>query len=279
MKYTNVKEFRIFYSFHPIHVSGEALKGPADGVNKTFYTVNKPLVDFDYDGEVVDDVAVFVNGAQASISSVDAETGAITLSTAPSSGATIMANYYWHPFGDSEVKQVVEQAENEVDLAAGRSFESATVIERVHMTLGQFVQLSRLPIQAVNNVKIVSMSGEVVAALSSDDYVVMNTGLWLKKYRAGMPSPPWYIPAEFFVEVEYVGGYATIPNHVKHATLTIAGYRLLLKVAQQLSVEPEYQGKVSVALKSPSDLEKRLETLSREVADVKHSLSLRAAVI
>ncbi|MEM4183917.1 MAG: hypothetical protein QXG52_08860 [Candidatus Caldarchaeum sp.] len=279
MKYVTVKEFRTFYSFHPIQVSGEALKGPADGANKTFYTVNRPLVDFDYDGQVVDDVAVFVNGAQASISSVDAETGAITLSTAPSSGASVTANYFWHPFGDGEVRQVVEQAENEVDLAAGRSFESAAVTERVHMTVGQFVQLSRLPIQAVNSVKIVSMSGNVVATLSTDDYVVMSTGIWLKKHRAGIPSPPWYLPAEFFAEVEYVGGYTTIPSHVKHATLTIAGYRLLLKVAQQLSVEPEYQGKVSVALKSPSDLEKRLETLSREVADVKHSLSLRAAVI
>lgn len=275
MKYASIKDLRTYLGFHPIKVEDEWLSGDVDGSNREFYTQNKPLVDFDYDGEVIDDVKVLVDGSEATIESIDKETGKIVLASAPASGSTVAATYYWHPFGDSELQMAIEAAESEIDNECGRNFEAQERTERILMTRGNIFHVSYPPIISISEIAVESISGETIKTLGSDDYQVLDseTGMIrLKEYYAGLTSPPWYLPSRFYVKITYTGGYQTIPSIVKQATILIASYHLLTKIAHLITAEPEYQGKIAVAFKKPSDLTDRLEFLRSEIERVKARL-------
>lgn len=91
----------------------EVLSGVADGANKVFSTIHKPLADTNYD-DVVDtyDVTLYVNGTPVSIANVDADNGIITAAAAPASNATVTADYRYSPVLDAYVEQVREEAED-----------------------------------------------------------------------------------------------------------------------------------------------------------------------
>ena len=282
MKYVSIKDLRSYLGFHPIKVENQALQGVADGFNREFYTQNKPLVDFDYDGEIIDDVRVLVNGAEAAVESIDEEMGKIVLASAPSSGSTVEATYYWHPFGDSELRMAVEAAEAEIDNECGREFEAQERTERILMTRGNVFHVSYTPLVSVSEIVIENVAGEVVARLNPNEYQVISSDsglIRLKNYYAGLTSPPWYLPSRFYVKITYTGGYQTIPGIVKQATILIAAYHLLTKIAHLVTSEPEYQGKIAVAFKKPEELTNRLEYLRSEIERIKSKLPHAVEVI
>jgi len=280
MKYLTLKEVRVFLGLLPIKVTDETLEGVVDGVNKIFYTKNKPIVDFDYDGQVIDDVSVKVNNVQASVSSLDVLTGKIELESPPAQESTITVDYYWHPFSDEELKNIIESVEDEIDNYCGRSFEQKTVRENILLTTGNVVHVSRPPIMSIISIKLYGMFGEPITTLTNDDYIVFNDEgkILLKKYQAGVPVPPWYIPSRFYVEIEYVSG-GNIPKIVKEATKIGVSLKILEKIGHMLTTQPEYQGKISVAFKTTKEVLERVESLRSEFEKIKSQLPRRVEIV
>lgn len=276
MSYISLRELRIYTGFHPIKVENEALIGPVDGVNTVFYTVNKPVVDFDYDGAVVDDVVAKVNGSPVAVASIDPERGMLTLASPPPSGSAVTADYYWHPFGDGELTQAIEAAEAEIHAVTGQRFSQQTYTERFYVTYGNEVQLTHRPVTSVYLVRVEDAAGNG-EDLASSDYVVDTSAgvVRLRKHFAGVIRPPWYTVSQFYVTVTYTAGYASIPNNIKLAALKLATYHLLQKTVTEIESEPEYQGKLVLVFKKPEDLLARLEQLRVECERVKALLPRR----
>lgn len=279
MKYASIRDLRVYLQFYPIKVEGEVL-GVADGDNAVFHTASRPIVDPDYDGRIIDDVAVRVDGEPADISDIDPEVGRIVLRRPPPVGSKITCDYYWHPLGDQEISRAIEAAEHDIDNQCGRSFEVRTVSERIYVPLGNRFTVSYTPLLRVLSLEIEGPSGEVVERLGPGDYVFQEDGLViLKRHCAGVPSPPWYLPSRFHVRITYEGGYAAIPGIVSQATVLLSSYYLLSKLSFMLTSEPEYQGKVAVAFKRAEDLTRRLEILRAEVERMIVRLPKRVAVV
>ena len=278
MKYATVRDLRGYLQFLPIKITDESL-GIGDGVKKVFFTTYKPIVDFDYDNQIVDDVEVKVNGTPVVVQAVDELTGRIELQTAPPLNAGVTATYYWHPFSDSELKQAIETAEAEIDNECGRSFEKKEYVEKITMTRGNKFMVANTPLHSITYIKILGVMGDIIETLSVNDYTYSETGIVeLKKYYAGIPIKPWYLPLQFTVEIKYLGGYDTIPGIVSHATLLIASYQLLLKISHLMTIEPEYQGKVALAFKKPEEIVDRLEYLRSEIENIKRRLPHRVSL-
>ena len=70
-----------------------------------------------------------------------------------------------------------------------------------------------------------------------------------------------------------------LANILKQATILIASYQLLTKIAHLITSAPDYQGKVSVAFKKPRELTERLEFLRSEVERVKSKLPHAIGVV
>ena len=75
--------------------------GYNDGINKIFYLKNPPVADYDADGQIMDDISITVYDVDSnsyqynvSISSVDALSGRIELTTAPPKNAHVYATYH-----------------------------------------------------------------------------------------------------------------------------------------------------------------------------------------
>ena len=279
MKYASVKDLRSYLGFYPIKVEGELL-GRGDGSTRAFYTQYKPLVDFDYDGQIIDDVVVKVDGSPAEVEAVDELTGRIMLVEAPPQGAQVVVDYYWHPFGDRELQAAIEAAEAEIDNECGRSFEKKEHVERFLLTRGNKFAVTNTPLISVSYIRIYTPGLEFIEELPPSDYIFSPNGIIeLKKYYAGVPVKPWYLPLQILIEVKYVGGYDPIPAIVSHTATLIAAYHLLLKISSLMATEPEYQGKVALAFRKPEEITKRLEYLKAEIEDLKRKLPHRVVMI
>jgi len=279
MKYASIKDLRSYLGFHPIGVKGELL-GSGDGSTRTFYTKYKPLVDFDYDGQILDDVTAKIDGEPAAIEAIDEATGKIVLQDAPSGGSQITVDYYWHPFGDRELQSVIEAAEAEIDNECARSFEKREYVERFLLTRGNTFAVGNTPLIEVKYIKVYTVGRELVEELKPGDYIFSPNGIVeLKKYCAGVPVKPWYLPLQLLIEIKYVGGYDPIPAIVSHTTILIAAYRLLLKISSLMATEPEYQDKITLAFKKPEEITKRLEYLRTEIENAKRILPHRVVMI
>ncbi len=75
--------------------------GYNDGINKIFYLKNPPVADYDADGQIMDDISITVYDVDSNsyqynvlISSVDALSGRIELTTAPPKNAHVYATYH-----------------------------------------------------------------------------------------------------------------------------------------------------------------------------------------
>lgn len=72
--------------------------GSVDGTNRIFTTPHKPLSDRNYDDVVdINDVFVLVNGAPATVESIDAINGVITLVNAPAADVEVLVDYRYSP--------------------------------------------------------------------------------------------------------------------------------------------------------------------------------------
>lgn len=101
--------------------TAQSLTGAVDGVNRVFVAGRKPLVDNNDDGLVnASDVVLYVNGLPVSVTSVAAVSGAITASVAPAAGATVTADYSTSPVSDSQVHDLIIEAQSWVDKKIGK---------------------------------------------------------------------------------------------------------------------------------------------------------------
>lgn len=82
----------------------ERMTGSANGSNAIFYVAKLPVVDHNYDDAVgVTDAIVYDDGVPVTISAIDADTGAITLESAPANGSVMKASYWYSTVTDTRV--------------------------------------------------------------------------------------------------------------------------------------------------------------------------------
>ncbi len=271
MSYVTVADIRTYNRWYPIKIVNEPLEQLSE---TTFKTANRPLVDGDMDGDVMDDVKVYVDGAEAAVSSVDTERGEVTLSSPPSAGALVTATYYWHPVGDAEINLAIKTAEASVEAATGIRFQQHTRRERIKLHSGSDVVLSH-PIITVDSVRVLG-GDDVVDSSPAYEIIDKEQGVVrLRDYKAGSASPPWYLPKTYEVEVTYQAGYVAVPDVVKQACVLMASYWLLVRAAGQLVYGEDYGGGVSLGFKTEeiegrirlirSELERVLKVLPRRV--------------
>lgn len=96
--------------------SSNGLSGTANGSNTIFTVSHIPLTDSNYD-DMVDatDVVAYVNSSVVAVTSVNVDTGGITLAAAPANGAVVTINYRYSPITDQAVSQVQDEAGDLVD--------------------------------------------------------------------------------------------------------------------------------------------------------------------
>lgn len=93
----------------------EALTGLANGSNTVYYAKRTYIVDSNYNdaldvASVSGDVVVYVNDVAVQVSAIDANTGAITLASAPANGATVLGTYYHSSLSDTKVDKYRKEA-------------------------------------------------------------------------------------------------------------------------------------------------------------------------
>lgn len=86
----------------------DQLAGKTDGSNLAFLATYKPIYS-------VDSAVVTVDGVVAEISEINAKTGVFELSTAPSEGAEVLADYYYSVVDDDFVKKCLANAKSYID--------------------------------------------------------------------------------------------------------------------------------------------------------------------
>lgn len=259
--YASVRDIRVFNEWLPLRVEDDRPTVVGGSVLKLS---KRPVVDYDFDDSVLDDVEVRVDGEVFAISSVDAERGLVALSSTVPSGSTVTASYYWHPVSDSEIRLAVAKASAEVELVTGRRFLPYRAAERVIVTEGSRVRL-RDRIVSVDWVKVYDADGELLDG--SAEFVVEDAEqgiIRLKRYSAGRPSGPLFLPTTLEIEVSYTAGYPETPEHIRQYTILAATYEVLLRFQRMLQVEGSY-GEVALTVKSPEGLRERLEYLKGEV--------------
>ena len=270
MSYIKVADVRTYNRWYPIKVVNETLERIGDAV---FRTVNRPLVDGDMDGEILDDVKAYVDGAEEVVTSVDPEKGEVTLSTPPPPSSLVTATYYWHPVGDGEISLAIKTAEAAIEAATGMRFSQHLRRERIKLYSGSDVVLSH-PVISVEGVRVIGGSGVVDASPSYEVIDHEHGVVRLRGYVAGSVSSPWYLPAVYEVEVVYQAGYPTVPDSVKQACVLMASYWLLLRAAGQLVYGEDYGYGVSAGFKT-EELEGRIKLLRSELDRILEALPKR----
>ncbi len=273
MRYTSIRDVRSFNGWYPIAVVGESASMLSDTLIKT---QRRPIVDFDWDGDLLDDVVVYVDGAQVGVASVDAERGEISLASPAPQGSVITCDYYWHPVGDGEISLAIEAAEAEIDATAGMRFDAHTRSERIKLHHGSELSLSA-PIISIQSVKVYDQRGALIDSAAEYEVLDAESGLIrLLRHSAGRPAPPWYLTRSLEVEVSYTAGYQQVPESVRNAAILIASYWLALRVGGRIVFGDDYGEALSVGFSS-EDLSRRLRAMREEVERVKKSLPRRVA--
>ena len=106
-------------------VRGEDLDpSTGDGVNKVFYTPNKPLVDKDYSGTPVGtpDAVVYENSVEVTVSAIDEDLGKVTLVLAPESGTPMTVDCDWSPIEDTIVENYLAEAHDLINSKIGEKY-------------------------------------------------------------------------------------------------------------------------------------------------------------
>jgi hypothetical protein len=204
MRYTSVKEVRLYNGWHPIEVRRQQLVRTGPNI---YRTQHRPLVDADYDGTVMDDVKVYLDGEPVEPSTIDPDEGVVELATPPAEDVRVEADYCWHPVGDGEIENAVEAAEAEVEALTGAVYTPHTRVERLRVFRGRHITLSE-PVVSVQWVKVFDRSGNLLDASAEAEVVEPSTGLVRMKHHAAEPGPPWYLTPVYEVEVCYVAATA-----------------------------------------------------------------------
>ncbi|MCX8200817.1 MAG: hypothetical protein RMI43_05380 [Candidatus Caldarchaeum sp.] len=270
MRYVSVKEIRIYNGWHPIGEIRQTLKK----VGETFFqTPHAPLVDADYDGSIIDDVKVYLDGEPIEPESVDPDTGLLSIYPPPAGDTQIEASYFWHPFGDGDIELAVEAAEGLVEALTGVVYVPHRRVERCPLKRGNVIILSE-PVISIESVKIFDSMGNLLDDGVEAEVVDGPSGtIRLKKLLDG-PRPPWYLPQTAEAEIIYRAGFSEVPAAVKQAVLALASYNLLTRLQQKISFSTDYGGAVAAVFTS-HEIEKRLILLKTQAEKMLNSLPRR----
>lgn len=123
---------------------------------------------------------------------------------------------------DSLIKATREYLENAYDIAIS----TQTITEKLPDWTGRCLDLSVYPLQSVTSVKYLD-EDDVEQTVSTSDYYVMASKLsgsvWFKKDY----TLPTLSESPEAIIIEYVAGYATVPEHFIHAIrLIVARFHL-----------------------------------------------------
>ncbi len=259
--YATVRDIRLYNDWLPLRVESEAPERPTSRVLKLS---KRPVVDNDYDGSVLRDIEVRVDGARVDPESIDAEAGLVVLADEPPAGAGILVSYYWHPVSDREIVLALAKASAEIELVTGRRFGPYRVRERAVLSAGNVVRLGDRVLE-IESVRVFTADGHLVDPDADYELLDAENGvLRIRGYEAGRPSGPLFIPFTLEVEVAYTAGYAETPEYIRQYTVMAATLEVLLRFQRALSVERSYGDLVLVA-KAPGGLGERIEQLRREL--------------
>lgn len=103
-------------------VVGETL-GTADGTTSTFSSTHENLIS--------DSTTVYVDGSSVSVSSSDLDKGSFTLTSAPSNGTIVTADYSYTGVPDSTIQTILDRADSELESATGQKFYLQTSSEYI----------------------------------------------------------------------------------------------------------------------------------------------------
>jgi len=273
MSYVSVGEVRGYNAWHPIPIYADKLIERSPTI---FQTTHYPIVDFDFDGVIKDDIEVFVNGEPVDFELMDVERGLISFSSPPVGEVT--ANYYWHPISDSEIALAIASAEAEIELLTGFKYVPEEVTEKIKVFIGNEIKTSR-PIISISSVKIYSMIGTLVNDNPRVEIIDKEKGIVrILDYRAGIPTRPYFLPSAYEVEITYQAGYTTPPDYIKNAAVLFATYYILLKFQRMIVLNEDYT-QVSLTFKTPDEFTKRLNFIREEVERIRALLPKRARSI
>lgn len=273
MAIVTVETLRSRLGLVPNSISDEELTGAIDEVNKDFYTKHRPIVDWDYDGEIKDDVTVKVDGSLATIESVDAAKGKITLTEAPTSG-TATGSYYWSPLSDDELTEVIDSAQTEAENESAMDFEAADATYKETLLFGNEITLPHYPINSIAEVKVEGV------ALDTEDYEHddENGIITLLDYEAGVPVRPYFEPTTYDVEVSYNHGWATPPGNVVRFVLLRAMQEALTTLNSKLAITEETDDRWVLEF-SEETVNERIDKL-KEMADrLKETLPKQVSIV
>jgi len=256
----------------PVSVSDETLDGAIDGANKVFYSKHRPIVDWDYDGDIKDDVTVKVDGTPATVESVEPDKGEITLTTAPT-GETVTGSYYWSPLSDDEINEAIGSAQTEAENESSMAYEVADATYKETLTHGSDIFLPHYPINSISEVKV---AGTV---LDPEHYEYDEDGIvTLLDFEAGKFTAPYFLPTQFDVEVSYNHGWEAPPANVKRFVMVRAMEEALTTLNTHLRITEEIENKYVVEF-SEESFDERIDKL-RELAEyLKQTLPHRVSVI
>jgi hypothetical protein len=259
--YATVRDIRVHNDWMPVRVESEEPSRPR---SRILQLSKRPIVDGDFDGSVLGDIEVLVDGARIGPESVDAETGLVVLPEDPPAGSSIAVSYYWHPISDREIGLALAKAAAEVELVTGRRFGPYRARERVVLTSGSIVRLGDRVVE-VESVKIYTLDGQLLDSAAGFELIDPENGLLrIKGYEAGRPSGPFFIPSALEVEVTYTAGYTETPDYIRQYTIMAATLEVLLRFQRMLSVERSY-GDLVLVVKAPGGLGERIEQLRAEL--------------
>ena len=273
MTYVSVGNVRSYNAWNPIPISGDTLTAR----NPTLYQTSRfPIVDFDFDGSIDDDIIVYVGGNPASFTLVNPERGLVSFSSPPS--GTVTADYYWHPISDTEISLAIASAEAEVELLTGFKYAPEEITEKIRVYVGNEVKTSR-PIISVSSLKIYSIIGTLVNDNPRYEVIDKDKGIIrILDYRAGIPTRPYFLPSAYEVEVTYQAGYSSPPDYIKNAVVLFATYYILLKFQRMIVLNEDYT-QVSLTFKTPEEFTRRLEFIREEVERIRALLPKRSRAI
>jgi hypothetical protein len=120
------------------------LSGVRNGVNRSFYAPEIPIVDNNRDDEVtIADLVVRVDGSNVSIDSVVPDTGEIVLTLAPAADTTVTARYAHSQLPDDYIDELIAEADSLINGAIG-DYVSSTPLAPSHKHFPTARLISRL---------------------------------------------------------------------------------------------------------------------------------------
>lgn len=133
MGYCTVKDVRALSGFVARYERDAPLLPKPNGTRKIFYAPSPYIVDSDGDEEsgegsepYVDDVTVYVDGTEVTVTAVNNEIGRITLDVAPGSGTTVTADYAVSEIPDDQITAIITRVDAQIERFTRTSKDSAT---------------------------------------------------------------------------------------------------------------------------------------------------------